>query len=66
MMEHSFAMNSDEYEAGRRDGMIDGLHKTVEQLTHDVETLKKAVWLLYGAIFLVQFFLPLIQKQWGG
>lgn len=52
---------SHDYEAGLRDGKINSLESTVDKLTRDVAILNKAVYLLYGAIALVQFILPLME-----
>lgn len=54
--------NDHDYEAGFRDGRIQSLEQTVENLTKDVSILNKAVYLLYGAIAIVQFVLPMLEK----
>ena len=54
-----------DYEAGLRDGKITSLESTVDKLTKDVSMLNKAVYLLYGAIALVQFILPLMESDGG-
>jgi hypothetical protein len=43
------------YENGLRDGKIRSLEKAVEGLTVDMNKMKIALWMLYGAIALVQF-----------
>ena len=64
------------YEDGLRDGAMRALHDRIatiekdtkdgfQQMTHELDILKKAVWLLYGAIGIVGFVLPLFQK-WVG
>lgn len=50
-----------DYDAGFRDGRIKSLEKTVEILSRDVDILNKAVYLLYGAIAIVQFILPMLE-----
>jgi len=61
------------YDDGKRDAEMEGLSKRVDGLHNELregfnrfmtelDTLKKAVWLLYGAIALVGFILPLLQK----
>ena len=49
------------YEEGLRDGRIQSLEKTVETLSTDLGKIKTALWMLYGAIALVQF-LPTIEN----
>jgi len=53
--------NGHSYEEGLRDGQIKSLEKAVEALTTDVSKIKTAVWMLYGAIALVQF-LPTLES----
>ena len=42
------------YEMGVRDGRITSLEKIVSELTYDVRKMKVMMWMLYGAIALVQ------------
>ena len=58
-------MENHDYEAGVRDGKIQSLENTVEKLTRDVGMLNKAVYLLYGAIAIVQFLLPFLERLSG-
>ena len=53
------------FNAGRREGRIDSLEKAVGLLNDDVGKIKKALWMLYGAIALVQF-LPEIKSLFAG
>ena len=45
--------NNPDYEQGLRDGRLASLEEITKQHTAEIDTLKKAVWLLYGAIALV-------------
>ena len=47
--------NEPDYHNGLRDGKISSLERAVDALTTDVGKLKVAIWMLYGAIALVQF-----------
>lgn len=51
--------HNNEYDAGVRDGKIASLEAMVLALTRDVSELKRLVYLLYGAIAVVQFLIPL-------
>jgi len=42
------------YEMGVRDGRITSLEKIVSELAYDVRKMKVMMWMLYGAIALVQ------------
>jgi hypothetical protein len=53
MPEHD--QNEHDYHNGLRDGKITSLERAVDALTIDVGKLKVAIWMLYGAIALVQF-----------
>ena len=44
-----------DYEMGVRDGKIKSLEESVGNLTTDLNKIKVAIWMLYGAIGLVQF-----------
>lgn len=44
-----------EYEMGLRDGKIESLEKAVGKISEDLNKFKIAIYMLYGAIFLVQF-----------
>lgn len=44
-----------DYEMGVRDGKIESLQKSVEGLIVDMAKMKVALWMLYGAIAMVQF-----------
>lgn len=48
-------MTGNDYEDGIREGRLKSLEDSVSLLTKDVNTLKAAIWMLYGAIALVQF-----------
>jgi len=61
------------YDDGVRDGKLSTLQeqlknltvaveKEIGLLTHDVDVLKKAVWMLYGAIAVTGFVVPLVWK----
>ena len=43
------------FEDGVREGRLRSLEASVQALTQDVNKLKVAIWMLYGAIALVQF-----------
>ena len=47
--------NSHDYEMGLRDGRIQSLEIAVSELTIDMRKMKILMWMLYGAIGLVQF-----------
>jgi uncharacterized membrane protein len=53
--------HSSDYEEGLRDGRILSLEKAVNELTVDAKKFKIALYMLYGAIALVQF-LPLFKE----
>ena len=44
-----------EYENGLRDGRISSLEKTVREITDDFRKIRIMIWMLYGAIAMVQF-----------
>jgi hypothetical protein len=57
------------YEDGIRDGQFLSLQSQlketkdeVHELTTDVNALKKAVWMLYGAITIIGFVIPLVWR----
>ena len=52
-----------DYEDGKRDAQVAAITKIVAELTADVNKLKIAVYMLYGAIALVQF-LPEMAQLW--
>jgi len=52
-----------DYEDGKRDAQVAALTRIVTELTADVNKLKIAVYMLYGAIALVQF-LPEVAQIW--
>jgi len=52
-----------DYEDGKRDAQVAAITKIVAELTADVNKLKIAVYMLYGAIALVQF-LPEVAQLW--
>lgn len=56
-------MTDDPYRDGKRDAQVEALMKAVAELTMDVGKLKMAVYMLYGAIALVQF-LPEVAQLW--
>ena len=47
--------NNHDYEMGLRDGKIKSLEKAVEQIATDLAKFKIAIYMLYGAIALMQF-----------
>ena len=49
------AHHNNDYENGLRDGRLLSLEKTVRDLTSDLSKLKIMIYMLYGAIALVQF-----------
>ena len=53
------------YAEGLRDGEMIGFRRDLEVLTHDVDALKKSVYMLYGAIVLLGFVVPLVQRWLG-
>lgn len=57
-------MTGHEYEEGLREGRLVSLESAVSHLTKDVNTLKAAIWMLYGAIALMQF-LPELEHYVG-
>jgi hypothetical protein len=52
------------YEDGLREGRIISLEKAVTEITTDLRTLKVSIYMLYGAIALVQF-LPDVRRFFG-
>ena len=44
-----------DYESGLRDGRIASLEASVREITEDFKKIKIMIWMLYGAIALVQF-----------
>ena len=46
-------MSDDDYHQGLRDGRLASLEKTVEKLVIEIDMIRKALWMLYGAIALV-------------
>ena len=65
-----------DYERGKRDAQMNAMQTeliAVKVLVkegfqvqwREIDTLKKAVWMLYGAIIIVGFIVPVIQK-WAG
>ena len=46
-------MQSEDYQAGLRDGRLESLESTVRELTREMSIIKKSMWMLYGAIGLV-------------
>ena len=66
-----------DYERGKRDEQLRAMQSELASIKtlvkegfqtqwHEIDTLKKAVWLLYGAIAIIGFILPLVQKWTGG
>jgi len=53
------------YSEGLRDGEMIGFRRDLQILTHDVDALKKSVYMLYGAIVLIGFVVPLVQRWLG-
>jgi len=51
------------YEDGLREGRLNSLEKVVKEHTADLKLLNKAVYLLYGAIALIQFVFPFIESR---
>jgi hypothetical protein len=52
------------YEDGLREGRIISLEKAVTEITTEFRTLKVSIYMLYGAIALVQF-LPDVRRFFG-
>ena len=50
-----------DYQMGVRDGKIASLEKTVEQIAADLNKFRIAMYMLYGAIAMVQF-MPFIER----
>ena len=44
-----------DYENGVRDGRLESLERTVREISDDFKKIKIMIWMLYGAIALVQF-----------
>jgi len=57
---HSSNERHHDYEMGLRDGKINSLERSVNQIAADLAKFKVALYMLYGAIALVQF-LPDLQ-----
>ena len=66
-----------DYERGKRDEQMSAMRTELASIKtlvkegfqtqwHEIDTLKKAVWLLYGAIAIVGFIVPVIQKWASG
>ena len=55
-----------EYEDGLREGRLKSLEQTVAGHDVDISKLKVAMWMLYGAIFLVSFLPDLKMMITGG
>lgn len=51
------------FEDGLREGRLNSLEKVVKDHTTDIKLLNKAVYLLYGAIALIQFVFPFIEDR---
>ena len=47
-------MTGHDFEDGVREGRLRSLENAVKLLTRDVSKLKAAIWMLYGAIALIQ------------
>ena len=63
---HMDAGHSDhDYQMGLRDGKIKSLEDSLSQITIDLAKLKIMIWMLYGAIALVQF-LPDLRGLFNG
>lgn len=45
--------HSEDYEQGLRDGRLKSLERAVASISEDLDKLKRALWLLYGALGLV-------------
>ena len=69
-------MTESDYERGQRDAQMTAMQTEIIAVKvlvkegfqvqwREIDTLKKAVWMLYGAIIIVGFILPLVQK-WAG
>ena len=56
--------NHNTYEDGLREGRLKSLESAVKELTSDMKILKTAIYMLYGAIALVQF-LPDLRRIFG-
>ena len=54
-----------DYQMGLRDGKIKSLEDSLSQITIDLAKLKIMIWMLYGAIALVQF-LPDLRGLFNG
>lgn len=52
--------NNHDFEAGLREGRLASLEAIVRELTQDVKELKRAQWILIGALAALQAF-PLIR-----
>ena len=57
--------HSKDYEDGLAAGRLISLERTVSELASDMKQMKAAIYMLYGAIALVQF-LPEIAELWRG
>lgn len=54
------------YEDGKRDGKIEALEQSIQDLTRDVRLLNKAMWMMGGAIAAVNVVIPLVESYYGG
>jgi hypothetical protein len=45
----------EDYQDGLREGRLRSLEASVRELSQDVSKLKLAIWMLYGAIALINF-----------
>ena len=52
-----------DYDRGVKDGELNSLKQATAENTADIKLLNRAVFLLYGAIALVQFVLPLFEGK---
>ena len=55
--------NNGDYERGKRDGELESLRIATTENTKDIKLLNRAVFLLYGAIALMQFIIPIMESR---
>ena len=57
---------SEDYLAGLRDGRLESLERTVHEMAKELDMVRKALWMLYGAIALVGVLPKLLEFMHNG